>query len=86
MKVHVGSILYDYTRDQPTVEAQGATLGAVLDDLERQYKGLRFRIVDEQGAVRPHIHLFVGQRQTRDLSQRLQADDEVHILAALSGG
>lgn len=86
MNVHVGSILYEYTGGQPTVEARGRTLRAVLADLERRHSGIRFRVVDEQDRIRPHIHVFVGGRPAEGLEQRLEAGDEVHILAALSGG
>ena len=86
MIVHVGSVLYSYTGDRPSVEAKGATLGALLKDLDRRFPGLRFRIVDEQDSVRPHMNVFVGGRLTRDLTTRLEAGEEVHILQALSGG
>ena len=86
MKVKVASVLFEYTGDRPDVEAHGATLGAVLDDLDRRYPGLRFRVVDEQDCVRPHMNLFVGGRPTRDLRARVGSDDEVYILQALSGG
>ncbi len=85
MRVHVGSILYDYTGGA-TVEAEGRTLDAVLRDLDRQYAGLRFRVVDEQDRVRTHINVFVGSVLTRDLATPLRPNDEVHILGALSGG
>ncbi len=86
MIVHVGSVLYSYTGDRPSVEAKGTTLGAVIDDLERRFPGLRFRIVDEQDQVRQHMNVFVGGRPTRDLKARVKADEEIHILQALSGG
>ncbi|MCZ6598524.1 MAG: MoaD/ThiS family protein [Planctomycetota bacterium] len=86
MIVHVGSVLYSYTANEPEVEAEGATLGAVLDDLEQRHPGLRFRVVDEQRQVRQHMNVFVNGRPTRDLRTRLDPSDEVHILQALSGG
>lgn len=86
LQVHVGSILYDYTDGQATVEACGKDLVSLLADLERRHPGLRFRVVDEQDQVRPHIHLFVGGRPVRDLSGPLGEATEVHILGALSGG
>jgi hypothetical protein len=79
-------VLFEYTGNRPEVEARGATLGAVLLDLDRRHPGLRFRIVDEQDRIRPHMSVFVGGRRARDLRARVGADDEVHILQALSGG
>lgn len=86
MQVFLASQLRGYSGGQPEVGAAGATLGEVLDDLDRQFPGLRFRVVDEQGRVRPHICLFVGPTRQRDLSAPLPAGAALHILGALSGG
>ena len=85
MKVIVPSALRSYTERGET-EASGATLAEVLDDLERQYSGIRFRMIDEQDRIRRHIRIFVNGEQVRDLSQPLTATDEVVIVQALSGG
>ncbi len=85
MKVLIPGALRSYTR-QKEVEASGATFAAVLAELERQYPGIRFRMIDEQGHIRPHIRLFVNGEQVRDLSHPLNAADEVVIVQALSGG
>ena len=85
MKVHIPSALRSYT-EQSEIEASGATLAAVLVDLERAYPGIRFRMIDEQEKIRPHIRIFVNGEQVRDLLQTLNAKDEVVIVQALSGG
>ena len=85
MKVLIPSALYSYTGGG-TVKASGATLAAVLADLDRQYPGIRFRMIDEQNRIRPHIRFFVDSEQTRDLSQLLRTTDELIIIQALSGG
>jgi hypothetical protein len=86
VKVRVSSVLFEYTANRPEVEARGATLGAVLADLDRRHPGLRFRVVDEQDRIREHMNVFIGGRRTRDLGTRVEADAEIHILQALSGG
>ena len=86
MIVNVGSILFAYTGDRPCVEASGRTVGAVLDDLEGRYPGLRFRVIDEQDRIRPHIRIYVGSTPVSTLGAKVGAHDELHILAALSGG
>ena len=68
------------------VEAIGATLGDVLADLDRQFPGIRFRMVDEQDRLRPHMRVFVNGKAIRDLAQPLQPTDDVSIVQALSGG
>jgi hypothetical protein len=62
------------------------TVSGVLAAVESQARGLRFRIVDEQGELRPHIKVFVGQELVRDLSAPVPSGRAVMIVAALSGG
>jgi sulfur-carrier protein len=62
------------------------TLGGVLAALNLNYPGIRFRIIDEQGKVRPHVKLFVGTDATRDLSSPIPSGATLMIVAALSGG
>lgn len=85
MKVIVPGALRSYTEAGET-EASGATLAAVLADLESRYPGIRFRMIDEQNRIRPHIRFFVGGEQVHDLAQPLDAGDELVIVQALSGG
>jgi molybdopterin converting factor small subunit len=85
MRVLIPSPLLSYT-GQREVQASGATLSAVLADLDRQFPGLRFRVVDEQGQLRPHMRVFVGQRELRELQSPLAQDDTLHLIQALSGG
>ena len=80
------SPLRSYTGEQATVDAHGATLSEVLDDLDRQYPGIRFRMINEQDEMRPHIIFFVGGTRTRDIDATLAGVDEIVILHALSGG
>ena len=84
-KVLIPSPLLSYTK-QRQVAAAGLTLGAVLADLDRQYPGIRFRMVDEQDRVRPHMRIFISGAQVSDLARPLGPDDTVHIVQALSGG
>jgi molybdopterin converting factor small subunit len=85
MKVLIPSALRSYT-ERSQAEAQGATLAALLLDLDRQYAGIRFRMIDEQDCIRRHIRIFVNGRQVADLAQPLAETDEVIIVQALSGG
>jgi molybdopterin converting factor small subunit len=85
MKVLVPGPLLSYTKRRE-VEAQGATLGAVLADLDRQFPGLRFRVVDEQERTRRHIRFFVNGAQVTTLDHALAPGDAVQIVQALSGG
>ena len=85
MKVLIPGALRSYT-EQGEVEAGGATLAAVLAELDRRYPGIRFRMIDEQDQIRRHIRIFVNGEQARDLAQPLRPTDEIVIVQALSGG
>jgi molybdopterin synthase sulfur carrier subunit len=85
MKVLIPSPLLSYTKKRE-VEAAGATLADLLADLDRQFPGLRFRIVDEQDEMRRHIRFFVNGAQVFDLGHPLGPADAVQIVQALSGG
>jgi sulfur-carrier protein len=85
MRVLIPSSLRSYTR-AIWVEADGATLGDVLADLDRRFPGLRFRMVDEQDRLRPHMRVFVQGQAVHDLAQPLRPDDDVNIVQAWSGG
>jgi molybdopterin converting factor small subunit len=85
MRVLIPSALHSYS-GRPWVEASGATVGEVLADLDRQFPGIRFRMIDEQGRIRRHIRLFCHRVMVLDLEMPLRDDDELMIVQALSGG
>ena len=86
MKVHVPTPLRSYTGDQKIVQARGAILGELFLDLERQFPGIRFRVINEQDEIREHIKVIVNQAIAADLRAPLAPDDEVRLIAAISGG
>lgn len=85
MKVLIPTPLRSYTSARE-VEAEGATVGALLADLDRRYPGIRFRMIDEQDRIRRHVRIFVNRERVAELDAALAPDDEVQILQALSGG
>lgn len=85
MKVHIPSSLRSYTGSS-IVDAEGTTLAELLADLDRMFPGLRFRVVDEQGAIREHIKIFVDQRIAQDLAEPLTPECQVRFIMAISGG
>jgi molybdopterin synthase sulfur carrier subunit len=86
MRVFIPPPLRSYTGGRARVEAEGGTLGAVLGALDAQYPGLRFRVVDEQDQIRPHIRFVVREEFAPALTHPLEPGDEVQIICALSGG
>lgn len=85
MRVLIPSALRSYT-GADWVHATGDTAAAVIADLERQYPGIRFRMIDEQGRIRRHIRLFKGKQIVFDLATPLEDGDELLVVQALSGG
>lgn len=86
MIVHIPSPLRSYTNNLSTVVASGATVGDVLRDLNDQYPGIKFRMIDEHERVRPHIRIFVNKVMVTDLTQPVDGNNEMRLVAALSGG
>jgi molybdopterin converting factor small subunit len=86
MKVLIPTPLRSYTGNASWVDAQGATLNALVNDLDRQYPGIRFRMINEQGRMRPHVRFFVNAVAVHDMALPLAPTDEVCIVQALSGG
>ncbi len=86
MKVLVPPPLHSYTGGVTHVEAVGATLADLLVDLDKRYPGIRFRMIDEQDRVRPHIRFFVNAVLAPTIDRPLRTSDEVQIICALSGG
>lgn len=85
MKVVIPGPLLSYT-EKREVEANGATLAELLADLDRQYPGLRFRVLDEQDRLRRHVRFFVNGAQVFETATPLRSTDAVQIVQALSGG
>lgn len=85
MKVFIPGPLLSYTTKRE-VEAEGGTLAELLIDLDRQYPGLRFRVIDEQDNMRPHMRFFVNGEQVFGIGGALAPSDTVHLVQALSGG
>ena len=93
VRVRIPSPLRSYTGASEVVVAVPVlapelppTVSGVLAALNVTYPGIRFRIVDEQGKVRPHVKLFVGTDATRDLGSSIPTGATLMIVAALSGG
>lgn len=86
MRVRIPTPLRSYTGGEANVTAAGATVAEVLADLDRQFPGLRFRVVDEQDRLREHMTVWLDGERCRDLSASLDGLDEVVLMQALSGG
>ncbi len=86
MKVFLPTPLRSYAGGASVVDAEGSTIGALLSDLDRRFPGIRFRMIDEQDQIRPHMRIFVNGNQELSLDRAITSHDEIQILQALSGG
>lgn len=74
---------------QDEVGVEGATLAAALDDLERRHPGFKERLLNERGAVRPYINIFLNDEDVRygdGLESALREGDRLAIVPAIAGG
>ena len=86
MIVLIPSPLQSYTQGCARIGCEAASLGALLDDLDTRFPGIRFRMIDEQDRIRPHIRIFADGAPLTSLDAPLDSPAEVMIVAALSGG
>jgi sulfur-carrier protein len=88
---HIAGFLTEFTGGQRQIEIDSspATVGAALAELWGLHRGLRDRVVNEQGVVRPHVNVFVNDENVRrnEVLDRALADgSEITILPSVSGG
>ena len=86
VNVRIPTPLRSYTGQKSVVQVEADDLATVFAELDRQFPGIRFRVVDEQGRLRKHMKVFVNDEAVRDLATEITATDEVTIMQALSGG
>lgn len=75
--------------DCPAEEVEGTTLREVLDAYLARHPKVRSYVFDEQGALRKHVVIFVGDTQAHDrraLSDPVAAGQTIYVMQALSGG
>jgi MoaD family protein len=86
--IRIPTILRPYTKDQKSVQAEGATLGALIADLDAKYPGIGERLL-ENGALRRFINVYVNDEDVRflgSLDAQVKDGDSVTILPAVAGG
>ncbi|MBO3697218.1 MoaD/ThiS family protein [Roseivirga sp. E12] len=75
--------------DLSPLEVSGKTVSEILNEIETRYTGLKDYIVDENGTLRKHVNIFIGNEMVKDregLKDELDERDEVYVMQALSGG
>lgn len=75
--------------DLAPLEVQGETVAEILSEVENRYAGLKDYIVDENGQLRKHVNIFIGNDMIKDrltLKDELTIKDELYVMQAISGG
>jgi molybdopterin synthase sulfur carrier subunit len=88
-QVRIPTPLRKYTGGAEAVQADGATVAAIVADLDKNHPGIRERICDESGAVRRFVNIFVNGEDIRflqNLDTTVKAGDEVSVVPAIAGG
>ena len=89
VSVRVPTILRTYTGGDSQVDADGATLAEVLDDLDRSYAGIKARILDDNGQLRRFVNVYVGNDDVRfleNLETPTPAGAQISVIPAVAGG
>jgi sulfur-carrier protein len=89
IKVRIPTPLQSMTQNKAEVESRGANIKELIDDLERNFPGIKERICDEKGKIRRFINIYVNEEDVRFLKQdqtSLKDGDEVSIIPAIAGG
>jgi sulfur-carrier protein len=89
VSVRIPTILRTYTGGESEVSAQGDTLGAVLDDLDANYSGIKGRVLDEGGELRRFVNVYVGNDDVRfleNLDTPTPDGTQISVIPAVAGG
>ncbi|MGW1197061.1 MoaD/ThiS family protein [Streptomyces sp. NPDC002536] len=89
IEVRIPTILRTYTDGAKAVEGGGATLDELFKDLDSRHAGIRERLVDEKGALRRFVNVYLNDEDVRfleGLATPLGDGDSVTILPAVAGG
>ncbi len=89
LKVRIPTPLRKFTGDKADIEADGTTVGEVIEDLEDRHPGIKDSLVDESGSVRRFVNVYVNEEDIRFLDgtdTQLSDGDSVTIVPAIAGG
>ncbi len=87
--VRIPTPLRAMTKGNAEVQAKADTVEGLVADLERQFPGLKERLMDESGELRRFINIYVNEEDIRFLQSKktaLKDGDQVSIVPAIAGG
>jgi sulfur-carrier protein len=87
--VRIPTPLRSLTKGQAEVQVAADNVADLIDDLEKQFPGIKERLVDEGGEVRRFINFYINEEDVRFLQgskTALKVGDQVSIVPAIAGG
>lgn len=88
-KVRIPTPLRKLTNNEELVEVNGSTIGEVIVELQSRYPGIKDRLLDDSGAVRRFVNVYVNEEDIRFLQNqetKLRDGDDISIIPAIAGG
>ena len=88
-KVRIPTPLRKLTNNEEVIEVTAGTVGAVIVELQSRYPGIKERLLDDTGAVRRFVNVYVNEEDIRFLKNQetpVQSGDEISIIPAIAGG
>jgi molybdopterin synthase sulfur carrier subunit len=89
LKVRIPTPLRKITNGKDEVTAEGKTVKEVIEDLEKNYPGLRERICEEDGSLRRFVNVYLNDEDIRfkdNVQTEVKDTDEISIIPAIAGG
>lgn len=89
VKVRIPTPLRKITGGKDEIDAEGTTVGEVIDDVEKNFSGLKERICEESGELRRFVNLYLNDEDIRfedNLKTAVKDGDEISIIPAIAGG
>jgi molybdopterin synthase sulfur carrier subunit len=87
--IRIPTPLRKLTNNEELVEVNAATIGDAINELQSRYPGIKERLVDDSGAVRRFVNVYVNEEDIRFLQNqntKLKDGDEISIIPAIAGG
>ena len=88
-KVRIPTPLRKLTNDEELIEVEAATIGEAITELQTRFPGIKERLLDDTGAVRRFVNVYVNEEDIRFLQNqdtKIKSGDEISIIPAIAGG
>ena len=88
-KVRIPTPLRKLTNNEEVIEVSATTVGGAISELQSRFPGIKERLLDDTGAVRRFVNVYVNEEDIRFLQNQetpIKSGDEISIIPAIAGG